>query len=159
MKKWILIIGAITGMLLFTIIGTKMYISYEEYIAKKALIESLYLIETELIKDWSAQDTRNAQSAKDFIYFDLNDEQKEEFCRALESISIDEVSIGYGSPNRKNLDLWFMTTEEEFWDFRFDGEVVYIRGMPQKWEEENGLWPFEIRNEKLNEFLSGLLEQ
>lgn len=112
-----------------------------------------------MIKDWSAQDTRNAQSAKDFIYFDLNDEQKEEFCRALESISIDEVSIGYGSPNRKNLDLWFMTTEEEFWDFRFDGEVVYIRGMPQKWEEENGLWPFEIRNEKLNEFLSGLLEQ
>ena len=76
MKKWIFIIGTIVGIVLFGIIGNKMYIAYEEHMAKKNLIESLYLIEPEMIKDWCAIDTRNAQSVKDYIYFDLNDEQK-----------------------------------------------------------------------------------
>lgn len=156
MKKKISVVIAVIALVS---IGRVAYAAYEQHIAKHTFLEWIYEVEPETITDWGAVDTRNVQSTKDYIDLNLKDEQKKELCLALKSIKSDEVTLGRGRHDARLLSLYFFVLETMDWNFRFDGEVVWLYGIPEELQEVTGWWPWEIRNEKLNEFLSGLLEQ
>ena len=161
--KKILIVS--TAIIFLAIMGNVIHAAYEENLArqeenaaKNKLLEWLYAVEPESIEEWGAQDTRIGEDPKDFIRLELKEEQKQQFCQVLKTISAEEVVLGPGSPQGMDLDIWFYCSDPGNWCFRYEEPTVYVYGVPTPLSDEVGRWPWEIRNEKLNEFLSGLLE-
>ena len=162
MKK---ILYASAAILFLIIMGNVIHAAYvenvakqEENTAKNTLLEWLHAVEPESIEEWGADDTRIGEDPKDFIRLELKEEQKQQLCQALKTISVEEVILGPGSPRGKDLDIWFYCSEPGNWSFRFEETTVYVYGVPDPLSDEIGYWPWEIRNDKLNDFLAGLLE-
>lgn len=162
MKKVLFTIAAITCLM---VIGNVIHTAYKENIvrqeenaAKNTFLEWLHTVKPESIEEWGAQDTRTGKESRDFIEIELKDEQKEELCQALMAITVKDVVVGPGNPKEKDLYIWFYGALGSC-AFKYDGATVYVTEVPKTVSDVVGLWPFEIRNEKFNEFLSGLLEQ
>ncbi len=160
MKHKKLIIGLILGIVVLTLIGNKVYVVYEENEAKKALLEWLYSVEPERIIQGVIIDTRNGPYIKDHIYTDMTEAHKVALCQAMQSISVDEISILDNSFIDDCLTIWFDAFVEERRTLcKFNGEAVYVFELPEDIREQTGYRGLEIRNDKLNEFLEGLLKE
>lgn len=159
-KRKGIIIGTVVTMVLLAVIGVKFYVTNQETNAARNLfMEWFHDVEVEDVEEWRAYDMRKGYYPQEIIDIALTNEEKKEFCQLMKSVSWDEVTLGPGSPEVKMLDLQLLLAEDGAWIFRFDGEVIYVYGVPDELNEIYGYWSWEIRNDKLNEFLTELLQK
>ena len=159
MKRKKLIIGIILGIVVLTLIGNKIYVVYEENEAKKALLEWLYSVEPEKVIKGVIIDERKGPYEKDHIYTDMTETHKVALCQAMQSISVDEISALDNNFTDDYLTIWFDAFVEERRTLcKFNGEAVYVFELPEDIKEQTGYRGWEIRNDKINEFLEGVLE-
>ena len=142
------------------IIGSKLYVENQKMkVARNLFLEWFNDVETEEIAEWQIFDMRNGWLPDEVIRMDIGEENKKEFCQIIKDVSVEQVKLGEGCDTREFVDLRIFTTNEQEWVLRYADNVIYMHGVPDELNELYGWWPWEIRNEKLNEFLSGLLEQ
>lgn len=159
MNKKRYMVGIILAIVSSVIIGSRIYMAHEENAIKNTVLEWIHSVESEQMLEAVVIDQRNGPYVNDAVYTDLTDEQKEAFCQAIQSISMDEVSIVEIVPHDIYFSIWYDAfAEGKRTMFKFNREVAYVNILPDELYEQNGYMVLKIKSNELNEFLAEFLE-